>query len=206
LVVRIPNFLGFFMSFSTMPFLAVAIGQRGHLPAARIDFPCISGGRLHMQKASRWQDNFECMNVLMATINVQRQQLIQAAVANSPGDATEVATRLWQPLASELVSIVGEGGFNALYARSLYLTNAAFPWLTAGKPPHTTDNWLTDLKANLEGQNAAEAYKANQMLLQIFTDILASLIGEPVTIGILGTAWSDDAAESSGVGKEFSNE
>jgi hypothetical protein len=157
-----------------------------------------------MQKTLRCQDNFEY--VLMTTSNVQRQQLIQGVLENSPGDVAEVANRLWQPLASELVSIVGEGGFNSLFARSLYLTHVAFPWLTAGKPPYTTDNWLLDLKANLEGQNVAEANKANQMLLQKFTDILASLIGEPLTIGFLRAAWYDDSAGPDGVGKEFSNE
>lgn len=143
----------------------------------------------------------------MATNDAQWPQLIHRAVARSTGDAADIAIQLWQPLAFQLTLVIGEGGFNSLYARSYYLTREAFPWLMADDPDdaaYPADSRFSDLKISLEGQSASEANKASHMLLLTFTNILASLIGEPLTTSILNSAWGDDAAPIAG--KEFSNE
>ena len=113
--------------------------------------------------------------------------------------------QLWRPLASKLVSIIGEGGFNSLYARSLYLTHAPFPWLAPGDTSRFADFRLPDLKISLDGQSATEANKASHMLLLTFTNILASLIGEPLMTNILSSAWGDDAADMAVAVKEIPN-
>jgi hypothetical protein len=142
-------------------------------------------------------------SVNMATGDALRQQLIQTAVAHSTGKASEVALQLWQPLTGELVSIIGEGGFDTLFARSLYLTHASFPWLAPGEQVRLADFRLPELAIRLDGQGADEASRASYLLLQTFTDILASLIGEPLTTGILNSAWGDRALEPDAADKEF---
>lgn len=139
----------------------------------------------------------------METGDDRRQQLIHRTIARSTDAAAEVAIQLWQPLASQLISLIGEGGFNALYARSLYLIHADFPWLAPSEAPRCADGRFADLKISLDAQSAPEATKASHMLLLTFTDILASLIGEPLTINILRSAWGGDASELDIVGKEF---
>ena len=142
----------------------------------------------------------------MLTGNVQRQQLIHTAMMKGEGEAADIAINLWRPLASQLISIIGEGGFIALYARSVYLTQATFPWLASGEASHAADIRFNDLKINLEGQNVIDAKKASHMLFLTFTNILASLIGEPLTASILCSAWDSDASDMDIAGKEFSHE
>lgn len=142
----------------------------------------------------------------METGNDQRQQLIHRARTRGNGDAPDVVLQLWQPLASQLIPLIGEGGFHALFARSLYLTRATFPWLAPGDTLRAADAWFVNLRICLEAQSAIEANKASHMLLLTFTDILASLIGEALTISILRSVWGDDAPESDIAGKELSHD
>lgn len=125
----------------------------------------------------------------MTASNVQRHQLIQRAMARSSGDMANVAVNLWQPLTSQLISIVGEGGFNALYARSLHLVSRQYPWLSSGTPADSGNPEFKALKSSLEKQDAADAFQASLAFLTLFTDALSSLIGESLTTRILTSAW-----------------
>lgn len=111
---------------------------------------------------------------------------------------------LWEHMATQIISLVGEGGFNSLYARSLFLTRATFPWLATGSPSPQTENRFAELKLSLDGQTPAQASAANRLLLITFTDILASLIGEQLTTRILRAAWRNDVSDKAD--KEFKNE
>jgi hypothetical protein len=142
----------------------------------------------------------------MTTWHARRQRFIETAMAKSAGSGADVAIQLWQPLALQLIAIIGESGFNHLYARSLHLSQAAFPWLPRGDASPSADYRFTDLKVSLEGQSPSEANRASQMLLLTFTNILASLIGEGLTTGILNSAWGDDASDRDFAGKESQNE
>lgn len=98
------------------------------------------------------------------------------------------AIERWQLLASHIISIVGEGGFNALYERSVILTRSTFPWLlTSGSPP-SANKRFSALRASLEGQTTALASEANCLLLTNFTGILESLIGAQLTTRIFRSA------------------
>ena len=100
--------------------------------------------------------------------------------------------------------IVGEVGFNALYARSVFLAQTSFPWLAASSLAPQTDHRFAQLKISLAEQTPAHASEANRLLLITFTNILTSLIGEELTAGILRSAWGKDALD--GADKEFDNE
>jgi len=111
---------------------------------------------------------------------------------------------LWEQMASQILPIVGEGGFNSLYARSVFLTQATFPWLAAYSPSPQTEHRFAELKRCLDGQTPAQASAANRLLLITFTDILASLIGEQLTTRILRAAWRNHTSEKAD--KEFKND
>lgn len=128
-------------------------------------------------------------------------------MASRQGPPADVAVRLWQPLSSTLIAIVGEGGFNALFNRSLFLARGTFPWLMASDPLRAVDYTFSDLSNCLAGHDdPADTGKASQFLLLTFTDILASLIGESLTIDILSSAWSSTDSGHDSAGKEFPHE
>lgn len=118
-----------------------------------------------------------------------------------PDAVVEISIHLWEELARELVSIIGEGGFQSLYKRSLHLTSATFPWMTLDSTLPKSGSGFADLKKCFAEQDAAKAGEASTTLLITFIDILALLIGEHLTSSILCSAWGDDALDT--VAKEL---
>ena len=133
-----------------------------------------------------------------------RHQIINNLMARQPEKVADAALSLWEQMAAQIISIVGEGGFNSLYARSVFLTQLTFPWLAASALSPQAEHRFAQLKISFEGQTPAEASAANSLLLITFTDILAALIGEQLTTRILRSAWGNDASDRAG--KEFQNE
>jgi hypothetical protein len=121
--------------------------------------------------------------------------MIRRAVTRRPEAILDVTVNLWERLASELISIIGEGGFQSLYSRSMHLTSATFPWLVLSHPWQRADSRFADLKISLEGRDFPEASEASITLLITFIDILALLIGEHLTTSMLRSAWGDDASD-----------
>lgn len=140
----------------------------------------------------------------METSSLPRHRIIKSLTTQPPGKQVDAAINLWEQITSQIISIIGEGGFTSLYARSLFLTQSTFPWLAADSAPPRTDHRFAPLKKSLEAQNPLQASEANNLLLITFTDILASLIGESLTTHILRSAWGNDALDRTG--KEFNNE
>ena len=142
--------------------------------------------------------------MLKETRELLRQQLVKCYMAKSAEEFQNAAIDSWERIATQIVTVVGEGGFNSLYARSVFLTQPTFPWLAAVSLPPQTDHRFAKLIISFKGQTPEQAKAANSLLLITFTDILASLIGEHLTIRLLRSAWGDDPLERPG--KEFKNE
>jgi hypothetical protein len=141
----------------------------------------------------------------METGDLLRHQIIERLMATRHTEkVADAAVILWEQIASQIISVVGEGGFTSLYARSLSLTQSSVPWLAAGALSPQTDHRFAGLKTCLEAQGPEQASAANRLLLITFTDILASLIGEELTITLIRSAWGNDASDRAG--KEFENE
>jgi hypothetical protein len=132
----------------------------------------------------------------MTTNNEQRHQMIRSAVTQRPEAIIGTCIHLWERLASELISIIGEGGFQSLYARSVHLTRPTFPSLVLKHPSQESDARFAGLKLSLEELDCAEATEASITLLITFIDILAVLIGEFLTASILHSSWGDDALDT----------
>ncbi|MHB1174434.1 MAG: hypothetical protein ACYCZJ_04855 [Sulfuriferula sp.] len=140
----------------------------------------------------------------MANSELLRHQKIISLMAQRPEKIADAAIDLWEQMATQIISIVGEGGFNSLYARSVFLTQASFPWLAVAALSPQRDHRFAQLKTSLAGQTPEQASAANCLLLITFTDIMAALIGEPLTTSILGSAWGNDVSDTAN--KEFKNE
>ena len=141
----------------------------------------------------------------METSDLSRQQLVNHRMAQpSKKEVAATAIDLWEQIATQIISIIGEGGFDSLYLRSVSLTQSTYPWLAAVLPQSKTDQRFKDLQISFEGQTPEQASAANSQLLITFTDILATLIGEQLTIRLLRSAWGEDPFEKPG--KELQNE
>lgn len=124
-----------------------------------------------------------------------RQQLIESMTPQPTEHTVDAARRLWEAMAAQIILIVGESGFNSLYERALSLLQPTYPWLIANSQSAQADNRFSELLIILERQSPEQARTANNQLLIMFTDILASLIGEDLTNHILQIAWGVNAAD-----------
>lgn len=141
----------------------------------------------------------------METKELLRHQIINSLMAQHTEKVADAAINLWEQMATQIISIVGEGGFNSIYARSVFLTRSTFPWIADDALPPQTDQRFAGLKMSLEGQTPAQAREASSLLLITFTDIQASLIGEELTTRILRSAW-DSKELLAGHPKELKND
>ena len=122
--------------------------------------------------------------------------LLGRAISRRPEAVVDVTVSLWERLAVELVSLIGDGGFQSVYQRSGMLTAARYPWLVLGPSLHQTNFQFAGLRRSLEGREATEALEASVVLLGTFLDILTSLIGELLMTNLLHSAWGDDVFNS----------
>jgi hypothetical protein len=132
----------------------------------------------------------------METTENSRRQLIASAVTQHPDGVVQTTVRLWQQLAPELISIIGEGGFKPLYARSIRLASRQYPWLAHDPAPPAGQQGFAELQACLQAQDKVQAKLASLALFSIFLDVLASLIGEELTTHLLHSAWRKETSET----------
>lgn len=131
-----------------------------------------------------------------------RQLIIELA---EPDAEKMVGTAIdrWELIATQIILIIGEGGFNSLYERSVILTQLTFPWLLNCGLPLSADHRFIALGTCLAGQPTALASAANCLLLANFTGILESLIGAQLTTHIFRSALQETPIP---IEKELSNE
>ncbi len=134
----------------------------------------------------------------MATTNVERNEMIRRAVMQQPDDFITVTVHLWERLAAELISLIGENGFQSLYVRSVHLTRATYPWIVEGNPTRPSEKRFAGLQNSLAEYELEVASAANILLLTTLVDIIALLIGDILMTRILRTAWTNDANDTAG--------
>ena len=140
----------------------------------------------------------------METSELQRRQLIEHLLTQHAQMNAADAVSLWEPMAAQIVGIVGEGGFNSLYARSLFLSQNMFPWLAAcALSAHEAPRFVL-LQTCFESQTSAQIRAANAHLLITFTNTMAGLIGDQLTTRILRSAWNNTVPDS--INQEFKDE
>lgn len=132
----------------------------------------------------------------MKTHDLLRHQLIKSLTTQRHEKSADAAVDLWTQLAAQLILIIGGGGFDSLYARSVFLSQTTYPWLATGSGPPQTDHRFAELEKSLLEQPPTLAREANCLLLITFTNILASMIGERLTTRILDSAWGIDPQDT----------
>ena len=118
--------------------------------------------------------------------------LIKRVILQRPEAVVDVTVLLWEKLAVELVSIIGEGGFQSVYARSGALVATRFPWMILNSSLPQSGPRFEGLRSSLEAQDATVAINASIALLTTFLDILTTLIGELLMTNLVHAAWGDD--------------
>ncbi len=121
----------------------------------------------------------------MDAFRLLRQQAIDSLSAASTESPADTAIGVWERLATQIVALVGEAGFDSLYARSIYLTQSSYPWLTEPAQAIGAVRRFDSLRAHLEAHAPELASAANRLLLSTFTDTLAFLIGGALTQRVL---------------------
>jgi hypothetical protein len=118
--------------------------------------------------------------------------LVQSVTSGE--DAAQIAEAIasvWQEIVDALCPIIGRGGVEALYNRSLHLTSRTYPWLAGTHGGDQAGIDFSPLKAVLAGQGTANAASGGGALLQTFYDLLADVIGPSLTAGLLRSAWAN---------------
>ena len=125
---------------------------------------------------------------------------MQQPLANRIGpdaDPTQIATAvvsIWEEIDDALTPIVGAQGLVALYRRTVHLSTAQYPWLAGRDEGVLTDTDPTVLKRVLAQRSSADAAAAGNAFLNIFHELLASLIGPSLTARLLRSVWEPSSS------------
>ena len=109
--------------------------------------------------------------------DIQTRFLNSLAAEASAEEVAEAAVLIWRDINAALAPIIGQPGVVALLRRSQYLVREAYPWLASFQHVTPAVPAFDPLHAALSAQSAADSTQGNSALLQVFHDILASLIG-----------------------------
>ena len=99
------------------------------------------------------------------------------------------ALRLYETLAGQLALLIGEAGVRALTARSLHLVQRDFTWLAEARDPAPSERPFAQVGLRLEQQEPALAREAAAAALATLGGLLATLIGDALTMRVLRAAW-----------------
>lgn len=95
----------------------------------------------------------------------------------SAGQVADTALVIWRDIDAALSPIIGGQGVAALLRRSQYLVRDVHPWLASLQHDVPAARAFDALHAALAAQAAPDSMQGNVALMQVFEDLLASLIG-----------------------------
>ena len=99
----------------------------------------------------------------------------------------------WSRLGRQLVPLIGEGGFVALFTRSTRLLAPPRPWLSMDPARKSSALLLAALEQDLAAVDGREAVVAHEELMSAFVRQLASFIGPALTERLLAELATVDA-------------
>ena len=111
--------------------------------------------------------------------------------ANGVGSArvAGLSAQTWRDIEETLSPIIGVGGVRALYRRSIHLSGDDYSWLAAALGAESQPDYYSVLASVLSQRSAEAAGSISGAMLQTFYDLLATLIGSPLTERLLGPIW-----------------
>ena len=121
--------------------------------------------------------------------NPARAALYSVATTGARGSqAADAALAQWRRVEAELSPILGAAGVAALYRRSLHQLRDAHPALAAVHDASPAVADFEPLHHALAKQSQADAATTHRALMQVFRDLLAGLIGAPLSERLLQPA------------------
>lgn len=129
------------------------------------------------------------------SISDSYRETIRITLARRAGETpdasivAEATLNILQLVDAKLVPVIGARGVEVLFARSLHLTSAAFPWLTIAESQRESAALLTSVKTRLAEHETNVTTEAAYTLLMTFTELLSTLIGESLTERLLSPVW-----------------
>ena len=118
----------------------------------------------------------------------KRQQSSDDGKATPRASAAVDRLRPWRRISGQLVSLIGESGFCALFGRALRTLAVRYEWLSVDPARKSIDGLLGALERDLASVEPVTAGMANAELLTTFTRQLSTLIGEALTARLLAQA------------------
>jgi hypothetical protein len=122
----------------------------------------------------------------------KRQQSSDDGRTPPEAGATVDRLRPWRRISGQLVSLIGESGFCALFGRALRTMAVRYEWLSVDITRKSIDGLLSSLEHDLGRVERAVADIANTELLNTFIRQLSSLIGEALTARLLQQATASE--------------
>ncbi len=119
-----------------------------------------------------------------------------------PARIADAAVSTLQCIDAALSPIISQRGVAALYRRSLHLVRGEFPWLLDAHDGAQQPDGFAALHSALSQQTNSIAVAGTRALLDTFHELLASLIGAPLTQRLLRSVW--DHSSSGHAGQDIS--
>lgn len=115
----------------------------------------------------------------------------------SAGQVADAVGAIWLEIDEALHPIIGRRGMAALYNRSVKLAVSSHPWLAPACQAALSAIDPAALKSALASRTAAEAKAGGSVLFSSFHELLASLVGSPLTERLLRPVWDHSSGASS---------
>jgi hypothetical protein len=110
--------------------------------------------------------------------------------SDSAHGSKAAAIRVWQTLFNKFAPLLGPLSADLLFARSLRVNGAAFPWLPQ-VAPNAAPAAFGAFERSLDGRTAQDIVEVNHALLSTYTSVLAELIGARLATQLLAAAFPD---------------
>lgn len=108
------------------------------------------------------------------------------------GPAHDARLQPWLRLGEQLTPLIGDSGFCVLFGRAVRLASSRFGGLEGCDPSKPTAHLFASLTRTLNELGPEQAAQANATLLETFTTLLGTLIGEALTKQLLHDAMGGD--------------
>ena len=125
---------------------------------------------------------------------------VLAQHAGPAPDAAAVAAaarRAYDDLVRVSAPLIGTAGVEALTGRALHLAKREYPRLAQTREPDQAEGLFAQIVVDLGRQDPAAATDAAIAVFATFTRLLATFIGESLTVGLLRKAWPGAFSDAS---------
>jgi hypothetical protein len=108
-----------------------------------------------------------------------------------PLAAPEAAERVFGKLSQRLARLITDVGADALVARAVHLSLAAFPFLGGAQIRRSDDSLIISLRKTADRTESSQVAEGFEAVLATLVALLVSFIGEDLTARILREVWPE---------------